>query len=83
MNRIDAFIDEAERRVTAEELIDELTYSCYRFNREESPNVTPEQWAAIFRNVRAMEARYQRELRDARMEHMEYEHQQDCEREGE
>ena len=41
------------------ELISELTYSCYRFNRQESPHVTPDQWAKIFGpQTMAMEKRF-------------------------
>ena len=42
-----------------QEIISELDYSCYRFNRQESPHVTPEQWAKIFGpSTQAMETRF-------------------------
>lgn len=46
------------------EVVGELTYSCYRFNRGDSPSTTPAQWALIFGEARtqAMEERLQAEL---------------------
>lgn len=44
------------------DIIDNLTYSCYRYNRQRSPDVTPKQWSCIFNNVELMEAKYQNEL---------------------
>lgn len=46
-------------------LIDELTYSNYRHNRTISPDVTPEEWKAVysFTNVDALERRFQAESR--------------------
>jgi len=46
------------------DVIDELTYRSYRFNRDSSPDVTPEKWGLVFGNVPEMEARYQREKID-------------------
>ena len=43
-------------------LIGELTYSCYKYNREIAPNTTPEQWKRIFSNVDTMEKRLQDEI---------------------
>lgn len=43
-------------------LLDELTYASYAHNRINSPQVTPSQWAKIYPNVDALEARYQRAL---------------------
>jgi hypothetical protein len=42
-------------------VIDHLTYCCYRYNRQISPEVSPERWGLLFSNWEAMEARYQSE----------------------
>jgi hypothetical protein len=44
-------------------LVDELTYRCYCFNREQNPSTAPQEWAPIFGadKVAAMERRYQQE----------------------
>ena len=47
-------------------LIDELSYSCYKYNREQSPDITPEQWATTLPNVGEMEKRFQEEKHDTR-----------------
>lgn len=44
-------------------LIDHLTYSSYRHNRNISPNITPEQWKSIFSNADEMEKKYQEEIK--------------------
>ena len=46
----------------AVELLDELTYMNYKYNRQRTPEITPEQWGKIYRNVEALEARYQADL---------------------
>lgn len=46
---------------TPAEIIDHLTFASYRFNRDRSPEVAPEQWGRIFAGVEKLEARYQRE----------------------
>ena len=43
--------------------IDELTYSCYKYNRDRSPDITPEQWGKIFANANILEQKYQQERR--------------------
>ncbi len=43
-------------------LVDELTYTCYKYNRERSPDITPERWGRIFADVELLEQRYQSEL---------------------
>lgn len=45
------------------ELIADLTYQTYAYNRGRSPDITPESWKAIFvgDDVDAFEARYQAE----------------------
>lgn len=47
--------------MTPGEIVDYLTYSCYRYNRKISPHITPEQWKKCFPNVDAMERRFQSE----------------------
>lgn len=45
-----------------QQIVSELTYICYKFNRQESPATTPEQWAKIFgSSTEAMEERYKLE----------------------
>ena len=41
--------------------IDNLIFAAYRYNRQTSPDVEPERWAAVFGDydVEALEARYQ------------------------
>lgn len=49
--------------MTPSEIVSDLTYSCYAFNRRNSPSITPERWARIFGpNAAALEARFQKEL---------------------
>ena len=43
-------------------MVDELTYASYRFNRRNSPDVSPERWARIYSNVEGMEERFQAEV---------------------
>ena len=48
--------------MTPKTLLDELTFSNYRHNRQRSPHITPEQWRrTIPEFTEAMEARYQQE----------------------
>ncbi len=47
-------------------LVDELTYICYKYNRERSPDITPDQWGKIFANVDLLEQRYQSGLAKGR-----------------
>lgn len=49
---------------TAIEMVDELTFSSYSYNRSRSPHVTPEQWRKCCPGFsQAMEDRYQKELK--------------------
>ena len=49
--------------MSAESIVDYLTYANYRHNRTISPHITPEQWAKCgYPNVTAMEAKYQAEI---------------------
>lgn len=41
------------------EIVDELVYRSYTYNRERFPETTPERWATVYPNVAAMERRYQ------------------------
>jgi hypothetical protein len=49
------------------DLMADLTYSNYKFNRERSPHIPPERWAQVFGSSAwvMLEARYQRELTNA------------------
>jgi hypothetical protein len=47
-------------------LVDDLTYASYKFNRLNCPDITPESWAKIFRNADIYEARFQEEQRNVR-----------------
>lgn len=57
---IEVTLDEATNNYP--NLIGEMTYISYKYNRERSPNITPEQWRCVFDNTEAMEERYQREI---------------------
>ena len=47
---------------TPQDLISELTYANYKYNRQRSPHITPAQWQVVFGEATTrMEARYQRE----------------------
>ena len=58
------FIPTNEGQMTPEDIIDHLTYSNYAFNRDISPNETPEQWAKLVgvEQTKAMEHHYQYEI---------------------
>jgi len=43
------------------ELISDLTYMNYRFNRLRSPLTTPKQWSALFDKIEEKEARFLKE----------------------
>lgn len=42
-------------------VLDELTYSSYRTQRLTAPHISPERWGLIFKDWKALEARYQGE----------------------
>ncbi len=42
----------------AARFIDELTYRCYVYNRQRSPEIPPEDWVLVFPTAYEMEARY-------------------------
>ena len=46
---------------TPQQLVNELTYTSYKFNRQRSPDLTPDQWTKVYPNVDRLEARYQQE----------------------
>ena len=44
------------------EIVDELTYRSYAFNRQRSPEITPERWEKVFGPSAArMEEKFQNE----------------------
>ena len=43
-------------------LIYELSYQSYKFNRDTSPMVSLEQWGLIYQDIETLEARYQTDL---------------------
>ena len=45
------------------EVVDELTYRNYVFNRQNRPDIQPERWAAIYPDAENMEKRYQQEVK--------------------
>jgi hypothetical protein len=45
--------------MTTAKVIDELIYRSYSYNRQRSPEITPEQWGIIFAHVVEMEKRFQ------------------------
>lgn len=46
---------------TGTEIINELTFRCYAYNRQISPSISPERWSVLFGKdeTAAMEARFQ------------------------
>lgn len=44
-----------------DKMLDDANYSAYKFNKEHSPNITPEQWGWIFPDAKELEERYQKE----------------------
>ena len=48
------------------DIVDALTYRNYVYNRQRSPDITPEQWGKIYKNVEALEAKYQKELAEGK-----------------
>lgn len=46
------------------QIVDELTYRSYAWNRTLKPEITPTQWMAGFYNVSAMEQRYQHDVKE-------------------
>jgi len=44
------------------ELIDELTYRSYSYNRKRSPEIPADKWRKVFSNADEMEKRFQVEL---------------------
>ena len=49
--------------MTPEQIVDELTYRSYAYNRERSPEVSPERWEKVFGpQAKQMEMRLQAEL---------------------
>lgn len=50
--------------MTATEIVDELIYRSYRYNRLRRLDISPEKWKVVFSNVDAMEDRLQKELKE-------------------
>ncbi len=48
--------------MSAEGIVDFLTYANYRHNRQVSPHITPKEWAVIYPGADKLEARYQSEI---------------------
>lgn len=42
-------------------LVSESLYICYKYNRQRSPDITPEKWKCVFGNIEIMEERFQEE----------------------
>ena len=55
-------MDGVTQKVTLNEAIADLTYINYRYNRQNSPDVSVERWAKVYYHAKALEARYQTEL---------------------
>ena len=52
--------------MTAEQLVADLVYVNYRFQREYAPDISPERWQSVFgEEGKFLEQRYQSEVRDA------------------
>ena len=59
------FISTNNGQMTPEDIVDDLTYINYAFNRDISPTITPEQWAKLYGpSTDKMEHRYQQEIFD-------------------
>jgi len=48
---------------TFKELIDELTYRSYSYNRLRSPEIPAEHWRKVFSNADNMEKRFKAEVK--------------------
>ena len=60
--RFPAIVNRNMQQISVEELLSELAYANYAYNRRRSPRVTPEQWAKVYgEKAGEMEERYQRE----------------------
>ena len=46
---------------SADELLDELTYRSYKYNRDRSPEISAKSWAHVFVDAEKYERRYQEE----------------------
>ena len=59
----EATLETNRGKMTPSQIVSELTYSCYAFNRRNSPHITPEEWARIFgpSATAAMEERFRKE----------------------
>ena len=63
------FIPTNKGYMTPEDIVGDLTYRSYAYNRDRSPDITPEQWKTVFGpKVDIMERRYQQELSDREVE---------------
>lgn len=49
-------------------IIADAIFECYRFNREHSPELKPEDYAPVFPSYQSLERRYQAELTKANIE---------------
>ncbi|MCI0560928.1 MAG: hypothetical protein MN733_20780 [Nitrososphaera sp.] len=48
--------------IPQDQAVDYLTYACYKHNRMQYPNTTPEQWRTVFgKRTDALESRFQQE----------------------
>jgi hypothetical protein len=41
------------------DIVDEMVYRSYSYNRQRAPDIKPEEWARIFPNGKALEVRYE------------------------
>ena len=46
---------------TPQQFVEELSYRAYVYNRQHTPEITPERWGRLFPHWEGLEARYQRE----------------------
>ena len=47
--------------IDPKDMLDHLLYACYKHNRENAPEISPESWAKVLPNVPEMERRFQEE----------------------
>jgi hypothetical protein len=46
---------------TETKIVDDFTYASYKYNRLNRPDISPEQWATIFRDGATLEKWFQKE----------------------
>jgi hypothetical protein len=50
-----------ERKISQNQVANEMIYRSYKAQRENAPEIAPERWEAIFGDITELELRYQNE----------------------